>query len=629
MTQFEYLGPYKLGEMLGRGGMGAVYAAEHAKTGEKVAVKVIAQAVADEMRFRRRFSGEIETLKRLRHKSIVRIIGTGEQEDLLFYSMELVEGETLQQRLRREKRLSWQTTIDIAIQVCSALKHAHDIGAFHRDLKPANLMLTADGTVKLVDFGIVKLFGYGEETVAGSILGTADYMAPEQADGRPTTARTDLYSLGSVMYAMLAGRPPFIGRRLTEVIESLKRDRPVPLEMVNPDVPEALVELIHEMLEKNPEDRPPTALAVMKRLQAMRAGLLREQTLNQQGSPTVDAEAKKRPHEKLDLSSEINNRNTAETGPIALPRTALSSDRHTDAEPPRTVATSGRVQSNESRPDRAAPDDVTLVSIQSSSADDTQVPDQPSAKTRNTHFQTVDSHRPIETVFGSKHDDTSASWIQYLSTAGMVAILAGGIGLFAWSVRTPSADVLYSRILQADHDGDITSAQALIKLFVTHYPDDSRQEAIIELSSAVELEQYVRQLRTKANRAGGTDQLDPAEQAFLDAFSSRGRGAGQTILQLQQWLDVFGYEEGGGYSIRKMKSYAEDEIERLRLVQEQTVQMDSRVEDLRSRMLWARTNLDLEKRRAMLQGIIELYRRKAWASTAVQFAEKELAELSK
>lgn len=611
--------------MLGRGGMGSVYAAEHLKTGEKVAVKVIAQAVADEMRFRRRFYGEIETLKRLRHKSIVRIIGTGEQEDLLFYSMELVDGETLQQRLRREKRLSWQTTIDVAIQVCSALKHAHDIGAFHRDLKPANLMLTVDGTVKLVDFGIVKLFGFGEETVAGSILGTADYMAPEQADGGPTTARTDLYALGSVMYAMLAGRPPFVGRRLTEVMESLKRDRPVPLEMVNPDVPEALVELIHEMLEKRPEDRPPTALAIMKRLQAMRAGLLREQTLNQEGSPTIDSEKKQPPHEKHDISPEIDEKFTRESGPLSSPGTARSSERHTDAEKPITVATSVRDDSRQ-----ASPDDVTLASMQSASVHDTEVPVPPTAKTSNTHFQTIDSHRPLETSFGAKPTEDSSAWLQYLSIATMLAILAGGIGLFIWSVRTPSADVLYARILEADRDEDVTGAQALIKQFANHYPDDARQESVMELSAAVELEQFVRRLRTKANRAGGTDQLEPSEQAFVDALSSRGRRPAQAMLQLRQWLDVFGHDEaGGGFALRKMKSYAEEEIERLRVMQEQTVQIDSRVEDLRNRILWARTNLNVDQRRAMLQGIVELYQKKTWASTAVQFAENELAELSK
>ena len=156
MNSPTFLGPYRLGEILGRGGMGSVYQGVHEKSGEKVAVKLISPEVADEMRFRRRFDAEIETLKRLRHDGIVRLIGYGEEEGQLFYSMELVEGEPLQKRIRRLKRLDWKSTIDISIQICAALKHAHDIGVIHRDLKPANLLLTQDDTVKLVDFGTVS-----------------------------------------------------------------------------------------------------------------------------------------------------------------------------------------------------------------------------------------------------------------------------------------------------------------------------------------------------------------------------------------------------------------------------------------------------------------------------------------
>jgi serine/threonine protein kinase len=152
MPPFEFLGPYRIGKPLGRGGMGTVFAAVHVKTGEKVAVKLISAHVADEKRFRRRFDDEVKTLQQLKHKNIVRLIGFGEEEGQLFYSMELVEGETLQQWVRREKKVSWLPAINIAIEVCAALKHAHDFGVIHRDLKPANLMLAADNGVKLVDW---------------------------------------------------------------------------------------------------------------------------------------------------------------------------------------------------------------------------------------------------------------------------------------------------------------------------------------------------------------------------------------------------------------------------------------------------------------------------------------------
>jgi serine/threonine-protein kinase len=149
--------------------MGNVYAAEHETSGEEVAVKLIASHVADEPKFRRRFEKEIHALKLLKHPGIVRIVGYGEQKGQLFYSMELVRGETLQSRIRREKRLDWKVAIDVAVQVCAALKHAHDIGIQHRDLKPANLMLTPDGDVKLVDFGIPKNFWDSTEETSTAV----------------------------------------------------------------------------------------------------------------------------------------------------------------------------------------------------------------------------------------------------------------------------------------------------------------------------------------------------------------------------------------------------------------------------------------------------------------------------
>ena len=289
---FEFLGPYRIGAPLGRGGMGTVFAAVHEKTKEPVAVKLISDGVADESKFRRRFDAEIKSLQCLSHSGIVRIYGFGEEQGHLFYSMELVSGDSLQKVIKREKRLEWQTTMDVAIQICGALKHAHDIGVIHRDLKPANLVVNENWQVKLVDFGIAKIFG-DSNTVVGSLLGTADYMAPEQATSEGITQRTDLYALGSVMYAMLAGRAPFTGKSVTQVINALQRDRPVPIDLIRPDVPPELVELIHELLEKNPEDRPPTALAVMNRLKAMKAGLERIQTVASDGAATEETSGRK------------------------------------------------------------------------------------------------------------------------------------------------------------------------------------------------------------------------------------------------------------------------------------------------------------------------------------------------
>ncbi len=212
--QLTRLGPYEIGRPLGKGGMGSVYVATNSQTGERVAVKALTPHLAMADGFRERFEAEIESLKTLRHEGIVRLFGYGEQDGVLFYSMELVEGVSLEDELKAGRRFNWREVSNIAIQLSLALKHAHDHGIVHRDIKPANILLFGEDRVKLADFGIARLFGTTQLTTAGGVLGTADYMSPEQADGRPVTARCDQYSLGGVMYALLAGRPPFLRQEL-------------------------------------------------------------------------------------------------------------------------------------------------------------------------------------------------------------------------------------------------------------------------------------------------------------------------------------------------------------------------------------------------------------------------------
>ncbi len=207
--QLTHLGPYEIEKPLGKGGMGSVYAAIDSQTGQRVAIKALAPQLAMAEGFRERFEAEIESLKTLRHDGIVRLYGYGEQDGVLFYSMELVDGISLEDELKAGRRFNWREVTNIAIQLSLALKHAHDHGIIHRDIKPANILLSGEEQVKLADFGIARLFGTTSLTTAGGVLGTADYMSPEQADGRPVTARCDQYSLGGVMYALLAGRPPF------------------------------------------------------------------------------------------------------------------------------------------------------------------------------------------------------------------------------------------------------------------------------------------------------------------------------------------------------------------------------------------------------------------------------------
>src|SRR5688572_2740109 len=267
--QITRLGPYEIGEPLGKGGMGSVYAATNSQTGDRVAVKALTPHLAMADGFRERFEAEIESLKILRHEGIVRLYGYGEQDGVLFYSMELVEGVSLEDELKAGRRFNWREVTSIAIQLSLALKHAHDHGIVHRDIKPANILLYGDDRVKLADFGIARLFGTTQLTTAGGVLGTADYMSPEQADGRPVTARCDQYSLGGVMYALLAGRPPFLAKNLPQMLQLQRFAKPEPVRRYAPNTPEQLERVIMQLLSKNPAERFPNTQVLARHLQAM------------------------------------------------------------------------------------------------------------------------------------------------------------------------------------------------------------------------------------------------------------------------------------------------------------------------------------------------------------------------
>ena len=264
----DRIGPYEVLRKIGSGGMGTVYLGRHIDTDLEAAVKVLPSSLAREPGTVDRFEREIDAMRKLTGPHIVRLFESGHDEatDQMFFAMEYVEGETLTDCILANRRLPWEQAVDIAIQICSALKAAHATGVVHRDLKPSNLLIGDDGVVKLTDFGVAQVFAAQRLTVTGGIIGTAEYMSPEQAQGKRCTRASDLYSLGAVLYVMLAGRPPFTGKNAVEIIQkhsTARFDRPT---LYAPDIPKILEDVVCKLLEKSPEDRYSDAHVVSLRL---------------------------------------------------------------------------------------------------------------------------------------------------------------------------------------------------------------------------------------------------------------------------------------------------------------------------------------------------------------------------
>ena len=281
MNRPERFGPFILERLLGRGGMGAVYRARHEETGQTVAVKTLLTPLESE---RERFEAEISTLKLLRHENIVKLYGFGQEDGVLYYAMEYVDAPSLATLLKRGRRFTWEEAVYIGISVCRALKHAHDRGVVHRDVKPANVLLLDDGVVKITDYGIAQYFGGSRLTGANQVVGTIEYMAPEQAKAGPLTPRADLYSLGALLYALLTGEPPYRARSLPELLRRYGEETPDSIRRARPEAPNVLDAFLRELLQISPEKRPGDARLVGRRLE----GILKTASGIRNGNPFLN-----------------------------------------------------------------------------------------------------------------------------------------------------------------------------------------------------------------------------------------------------------------------------------------------------------------------------------------------------
>ncbi len=268
LTSGTKLGPYQIQSPLGAGGMGEVYRATDSKLGRDVALKVLPSEMAHDPERLARFRREAKALAQLDHPNIVTIHSVEEADGIHFLTMQLVEGQPLN-KLISEGGLPFDQIVEIASALGDALAAAHEKGIVHRDLKPANVMVSADGRVKVLDFGLAKdvraagpddaTLTSASQTQAGIVMGTPAYMSPEQTSGRPLDHRTDIFSLGVVLHEMATGQRPFNGGSSAELVSAILRDTPPSVTLARPDLPSDLARIIRRCMEKDPRHRVQTA----------------------------------------------------------------------------------------------------------------------------------------------------------------------------------------------------------------------------------------------------------------------------------------------------------------------------------------------------------------------------------
>ena len=269
MQGVSFGGRYELDSRIAIGGMGEVWEATDHVIGRTVAIKILKDEYMGDPGFLERFRAEARHAALVNHEGIASVFDYGEENGSAFLVMELVPGEALSTILERDGALSSDKTLDIVAQTASALQAAHAAGLVHRDIKPGNLLITPDGRVKITDFGIARIADQVPLTATGQVMGTVQYLSPEQASGHPASPATDIYSLGIVAYESVAGKRPFTGESQVAIAMAQINEQPPPLPAT---VAEPVQKLIFAMIAKKPDDRPATASAVARAATALRRG---------------------------------------------------------------------------------------------------------------------------------------------------------------------------------------------------------------------------------------------------------------------------------------------------------------------------------------------------------------------
>ncbi len=265
-------GRFEIIERLGKGGMGQVYRVEDKKVGTEIALKMINREISSDKQTIERFRNELKMTRMISHRHVCRMFDLGEAEGSFFITMEYVPGEDLKSFIKRSRRLDAETAVRIAGQVCEGLAEAHRLGVVHRDLKPSNIMIDKEGNARIMDFGIARSMAAGGMTGEGIVIGTPEYMSPEQVEGRAADRRSDIYSLGVVFFEMVTGRPPFEGDNALSIALKHKTEMPPDPFQLNPQMASDLGRIILKCLQKDPATRYQTAAELRSDLAFLERG---------------------------------------------------------------------------------------------------------------------------------------------------------------------------------------------------------------------------------------------------------------------------------------------------------------------------------------------------------------------
>ena len=260
-------GRYEIRDIIGVGGMSVVYKAYDSIDDRGVAVKILKEELLENQEFRRRFKNESKAIAVMSHPNIVKVFDVGFGDKLQYIVEEYIDGITLKEYIERQGTVPWKDALYFATQILRALQHAHDKGIVHRDIKPQNIMLLQDGTIKVTDFGIARFSRSEHRTMTDKAIGSVHYISPEQARGEVTDEKSDLYSVGVIMYEMLTGKLPFDAESAVSVAIMQLQNEPTKLREINPDIPEGLEEITLRAMQKNPAERYQSAAEMLNDIQ--------------------------------------------------------------------------------------------------------------------------------------------------------------------------------------------------------------------------------------------------------------------------------------------------------------------------------------------------------------------------